>query len=409
MTRWPRARGARRSARGRPSLAETLVAVGAVLVMSTALVVTLFPSTLDAITPSSAPAGNGSPAAEAPYTPAPSSPSPSASGSGSPSPAPSPPPSAASSSASPTAPAITAPAMSFPSIEQLDQAMGKRGLTRVPGKAWEGAAFNVASFNVLGASHTRGKNRRPGYGSAESRLPAQLEMLAAKEITVAGLQEFQYPQVHQLRDLTGDAWGIFPGLELGNWRADNSIIWRNDQWQVVETRTVDVPYFHGNMIPMPYVLLEHRTSGRRVWFGNFHNPANVAGEARQHRARALQIEADLARELSADGTPVIMTGDMNDRREFACPFAAASGMVSPNGAAHEGGSCVVPERMDVDWIFGTRDLTFSAFESDRSSQDRKLTDHPLITATAALPGVEERPGCEPRISRDGVVWYCPKD
>ncbi|WP_244929502.1 endonuclease/exonuclease/phosphatase family protein [Nocardioides sp. W7] len=384
----------RRARRGsRPSALEYVVGLAAVGAMIAALVVTLVPSALDAITPSDSPqtapeaSPAGSPSESVPASPTTSAPVP-----------PTPPA---------ETPAITPPATSFPSIARLDEVMGERGLTRVPPKAWQGATFNVASYNVLGASHTRGPKRRKGYAGAEQRLPAQLELLGAKEVSVAGLQEFQYPQVHQLRERTGDTWGIFPGVERGNWLADNSIVWRTDQWQALTTRTVQIPYFRGKPTPMPYVLLQHIASGRRVWFANFHNPANVAGEARHLRAQALEIEARLAKELSADGTPVVVTGDMNDRKEFACPFASASGMHSPNGVTIRDSSCVLPGKLDVDWIFGTQDLTFSAFESDAQSQGRKLSDHPLITATAALPGVEDRPGCEPRISRDGVVWYCP--
>ncbi|HTW15703.1 MAG TPA: endonuclease/exonuclease/phosphatase family protein [Nocardioides sp.] len=411
MTRWLRARGARARRGSRPSTAELVVGLAAVVAMVLALVVTLVPSTLDVLTPSGSPqSAREDDATEQPTFSA--SPTPTATPSPSET-APVPPgatpsgPAATNPAPTTGAPKITTPGMSFPSIARLDEVMGSRGLTRVPPRAWEGATFTVASYNVLGASHTRGPKRRKGYAAAEQRLPAQLELLGAKGVSVAGLQEFQYPQVHQLRARTGDAWGIYPGVELGNWLADNSIVWRTDQWEALTTRTVEVPYFRGKPTPMPYVLLEHLESGRRVWFANFHNPANVAGDAAHLRAQALQIEAKLAKELSADGTPVVVTGDMNDRKEFACPFATASGMHSPNGVTIRDGSCVLPPKLDVDWIFGTQDLTFSDFQSDSQSQGRKLSDHPLITSTAALPGVEDRTDCEPRISRDGVVWYCP--
>ncbi|WP_193612009.1 endonuclease/exonuclease/phosphatase family protein [Nocardioides lijunqiniae] len=389
--RSPKGRRALRRARSR--LLRLLATLAAVSAISAALVVMFVPSALDAVT---------SAQETEPRTPSPS-PSPETTPSTTPEPSP---------TATPTAPIVPLPTaappiVQYPTVARLDQAMARRGMARVPQTSWQGAQFSVASFNVLGASHTRGPGRRKGYASAEARLPAQLDMLAAKDISVAGLQEFQYPQVNQLRNRTGDTWGIWPGTQLGNWLADNSIIWRTDTWTLVETHTVDVPYFRGKMTAMPYVLLEHDASGRRVWFANFHNPANVAGDARGHRARAVQIEAALAQELSADGTPVVVTGDMNDRAEFACPFANASGMYSPNGAEARESGCALPAKMDVDWIFGTRDLEFSAYQSDASARDRKLSDHPLITASASLPGVEERRDCKAKISRRGVAWYCP--
>lgn len=386
--RSPRGRRALRRARSR--LLRLLATLAAVSAISAALVVMFVPSALDAVTSSQETEPEGP------------TPTPSPSATAEPSP-----------TASPTAPlpplptAAAPPIVQFPTVARLDRTMGERGLARVPQGSWKSARFSVASFNVLGASHTRGPGRRKGYAPAEARLPAQLDMLAAKNVSVAGLQEFQFPQVHQLRNRTGDAWGIWPGTQLGNWLADNSIIWRTDQWALLETHTVDVPYFRGKMTAMPYVLLEHIASGRRVWFANFHNPANVAGDARGHRARATQIEAALSQELNADGTPVIVTGDMNDRGEFACPFASASGMYSPNGAEARESGCALPAKMDVDWIFGTRDLEFSGYQSDGSARDRKLSDHPLISADVSLPGVEDRRDCKAKISRRGVAWYCP--
>ena len=96
---------------------------------------------------------------------------------------------------------------------------------------------------------------------------------------MAGLQEFQWPQVRQFRSLVGDRYGIYPGTSLGRALSDNSIIWRTDVWEVVRTRTTRVPYFHGRRVRMPQVLLRDRQSGRLVWFANFHNAANVFGDA----------------------------------------------------------------------------------------------------------------------------------
>jgi hypothetical protein len=408
VKKWLRSRGrrdgsgggasARRSTRGRralrparPPFVRYLATLGAVLAISAAVVVMFVPSALDAITPSSSPQSATESPTAGPTSAAPTTPS------ASPTPAPTPTP----------PPSTTPPAVKFPSLARLDQKMERRGMARVPKETWKGATFGLASFNVLGASHTRGPGRRKGYASAEDRLPAQLDMLAAKNVSVAGLQEFQYPQVHQLRNRTGDTWGIYPGTQLGNWFADNSIIWRTDTWTALETRTIDIPYFGGKMTPMPYVLLEHDESGRRVWFANFHNPADSRGAAGHLRARATQIEAALANDLSADGTPVVVTGDMNERKEFACPFAGSTGMYSPNGAMVRDGSCVLPGQLDVDWIFGTTDLTFSDYRSDGSARERRLSDHPLISATATLPSVEDQRGCKAQISRRGVAWYCP--
>ncbi len=363
--------------------------------MACVLVATVVLSTTDVLQPSS------QPMAGPPSAPAASSDSPTST-----SPAPSSQP-----VESATLPASSAPPSpikpQLPTVAQLDAVMAKRGLVRVPPSGWNPLSFATASFNVLGASHTRGKHGRKGYAGAERRLPAQVALLSQRDVSVAGLQEFQYPQVQQLVAGFGTVYDTYPGLSLGHWLADNSIIWRTADWEALEKRTVEVPYFRGRMTPMPYVLLRHKQTGRTVWFLNVHNPANVAGDARRYREQAVAIEADLVKQLGKRGTPVVVTGDMNDRSEFACPFARASGMWSANGAAWDGGQCVAPQRLDVDWIFGSRSITFSDFLSDDTTRRQKLTDHPLITSTVTLPGVQQRPGCVPRLARRGAVWYCP--
>ena len=57
----------------------------------------------------------------------------------------------------------------------------------------------------------------------------------------------------------------------------NTIAWQRSTWQLVEARTIQIPYFHGNLIRMPYVLLRNRLTGREAWFYNSHNPADAHG------------------------------------------------------------------------------------------------------------------------------------
>ena len=211
------------------------------------------------------------------------------------------PPSASASVPGPS-PTTSAPsetpvpsASTYPSVETLDRRMARRGLHRVPPSAWNAAAFGVASFNVLGASHTRGPARRQGYAGARARLPRAIRTLERSGATVAGLQEFQTSQVRQFRGLVGDRYGVYPGVALGARPAENSIVWRTDTWTVVREQTTPVPYFEGGRYLMPQVLLRHQASGRLVWFGNFHNPANTFGDASRWRDEATALEADLAR------------------------------------------------------------------------------------------------------------------
>lgn len=306
----------------------------------------------------------------------------------------------------PAGPPITlAPPPGPPRLAVVRKKMKSRGFEQLSRTLWEPHTFNVSSFNILGASHTNGRSGRPGFRSGLSRVPAQLSLLQGKNISIAGLQEFQSPQISSFMARTNGSYGVFPGNNSGL-PVDNSIIWRTSEWEAIQTESIAIPYFRGRPTQMPYVLLESTQTGRRVWVANFHNPANVAGPAAGLRAEAIRREAALAKRLNADGTPVIITGDMNDRAEFACPFTKASGMKSADGAKTLYGNCVLPKRMNVDWIMGTEDMEFSDFGADFSTKSRKISDHPMITSTVSLPGVEARVGCRSKITNKGLVWFC---
>lgn len=296
----------------------------------------------------------------------------------------------------------------YPTVKQLDGRFQPKGLHRVSRSELKEFTFKVASYNVLGASHTTGPKGRPGYADYSRRLAPQMSLMESHGVSVAGLQEFQHPQSNMFARQRGGSYGIYPGVSLGASLSQNSIVWRTDTWEVVKRQTTPIPYFGGRRVPMPQVLLRHRASGRQVWFGNFHNPANIGGDHAHWRQVAVQIESNLAKSLGSDGTPVIMTGDMNDRERFACPFSQQSGMHSPNGARTTSGGCQTPPRMSVDWIFGSSTLSFSNYVEDWSSRNRHLSDHPIIAATVTAPGALDRPGCVKARARHGVEHYCPR-
>ena len=242
--------------------------------------------------------------------------------------------------------------------------------------------FRVASLNVLGASHTAGAHDRYAAGSTRIRWAA--DILAGTGITVAGLQELQPSQYATLRSYA-PGWGVWPGPALGRASTANSIIWRADQWEMVEAHAISVPYFFGHLIPMPYIKLRNLATGREVWVGNVHNPADAHGNAAGYRARAVSIEAGLARQLAADGTPVVFTGDMNDRERYFCPMTASSPMHSASGGG-SGTPCAPPDMPGVDWVMGSTPVSFSNYHRVTSGLITRVTDHGLVYADASLAG-----------------------
>jgi hypothetical protein len=298
-----------------------------------------------------------------------------------------------------------------PSPAHLKKVMARKGLVPVGGPPPKtDLTVSVASFNLLGASHTTGPDRRRAFAVGRARVPGQVAMLDRKAVTLAGFQEFQRSQVQKFVSVTRGQWTVYPGLSSIPMLGENSVGWRRDTWTPVEKHIIDIPYFGGHPRGMAYVLLQHRTTGHRVWLANFHNPANIGGDFARFRAQSVAIEVQLARRLGADGTPVLFTGDMNDRQAFACPFTAGSGMHSADGTRTDSsGHCRTPARVGIDWILGSRQVRFTHFVADWAARHRRLTDHPLVTADATLPADSNASKCAVRASSKGYRWFCPRN
>jgi len=251
-------------------------------------------------------------------------------------------------------------------------------------RAAEPVVFRVSTFNVLGAGHTAaGGNKAVGWASGAARMHGAVDLLRGAGVDVVGFQEFQRPQFAVFKNSMPN-WGVYPGAQLTRRGATaNSIAWDEGKWERVEVHTIDIPYFGGKPWPMPYVLLRDRYSGQEVWFANFHNPADVHGPAERFRDRATALQISLAIRLHAGGTPVIITGDMNDKSDYFCPMTTRAPMHAANGGS-TGGSCSPPSNMGIDWIFGSSDVDFANYVHNNGQLVNKTTDHPFIWTQATL-------------------------
>jgi hypothetical protein len=256
-------------------------------------------------------------------------------------------------------------------------------------KAMTAASFRVASFNVLGSSHTVGAGRRAGFTSGAARMGMAVNYLRARAIDVVGFQEFEDPQYAAFAGMTAGEYAVWPGRSLGPRSIRFSIAWRTSTWSLVDASSVAVPYAGGNYIQMPYVRLQHVASGREVYFANFHNPADtprLGGNARW-RGIATGIEIGLVNRLRAEtGLPVVVTGDMNERAAYFCPMTTQTDLAAANGGS-TGSACVPPPAMQVDWIFGSPEIVFSGYAADRAAPVPRITDHAVVQAEGYLPPV----------------------
>ena len=260
------------------------------------------------------------------------------------------------------------------------------------------ATFNMATFNLLGSSHTRAGGEHAGMRTGQQRMNGALQILAQHQISVVGLQEFQPDQRAAFRN-RAIGWEMYPGLSMGRRAGENSVAWRSDTWEMVKPGLIPIPYFNGHQRPMPYVLLRNKQTGVQAYFADFHNPADTGPYQHQQRYRtaATTREIGLFNQLVATGIPVFVTGDMNERAEYFCRVTGATPLKAAAGGS-VGGGCRPPQPTQIDWIFGSPEVTFTGYTIDRSGLVRSTTDHPVVVTHVVLDAIKFKNAYNPSTS-----------
>ncbi|MGZ8744014.1 MAG: endonuclease/exonuclease/phosphatase family protein, partial [Nocardioides sp.] len=234
--------------------------------------------------------------------------------------------------------------------------------------------FGVAMINILGSQHTAGG--RGGFASGTTRANTATRMLLARGSSIIGFSEIQKDQLAVFRN-NAPGFDVYPGTELGSAGVPQSLAWNTAVWRRVETQTISIP-FSGYIRPQPLVKLANVESGVEIWVMNVHNsPQGMEGE----RDRAEAIEIAKINELTADGTPMIVLGDFNEKQEILCRVTAATVLESTVG----GGSCYPPpQQMRVDWIFASPSFTFGPYDVTRAAPVPFITDHAVLFSRLSL-------------------------
>ena len=238
-----------------------------------------------------------------------------------------------------------------------------------------GESYRVATFNVLGHSHTKPGGNKPGMAGSEPRMRATVQLLNEWGIDVVALQEIEGNQNAMLRRMAS-RWSLFRGSHA------ESVAWRDSEFGFVRGWTVPIPYFHGRIRRMPVVALRHRGSGEVIIATSFHNPASVkrVGSQQHHRNEATRRQVTLAERWGSRGYRIFIMGDMNERQEAFCKFTANGALISAAGGSHNG-ACQPPGFDGIDHIFATRGTRFAGFAKHRDRLTQYASDHPLVMAT----------------------------
>lgn len=239
------------------------------------------------------------------------------------------------------------------------------------------SSFRVATLNVLGSNHTRG---RGGFRSGRKRAVGEAGMIGRLHIGVIGMSEVQPDQYAALgRDLP--RYTIWPKGRLGANGYRLQIAWQRKRFRKVATGHTTYT-FSGQRIPMPYVRLRDRRSGATFWVISTHNsPGRMEGQ----RRAATRTEIRVVKRLRRHGHPVLLLGDLNEHAAAYCRIAHATKMRSANGGRFRNGHCHAPSPSQIDWILGTRhDVRFKHYVRDTATRTRGLSDHPLYYAHARV-------------------------
>jgi endonuclease/exonuclease/phosphatase family metal-dependent hydrolase len=265
---------------------------------------------------------------------------------------------------------------------------GEMGPSPVPVVAGVNGAtsFRVSSFNILGYDHTEkgGSKAKSGYADGAQRMKWAVQLIKSHGVDVVGLQEFQPQQYDKWVKKASAQYDIFPGYldTIGFLR--NSIAWRKDKFRLVSSSWIKLPYFHGDVLRMPVVLLQSLQTGQQIYFMNFQNPADVRGNAQKWRMIGQKLQIALVNLLkTSNGLPIVWTGDMNAKQQVFCRVTKQASMVSASGGLRTASTCQPPSGMVVDWIFGSN-VQFSNYVQDRSRKVQRTTDHSMLVTDATV-------------------------
>jgi len=246
------------------------------------------------------------------------------------------------------------------------------------------SSWRVATFNVLGHSHTTERGKHPDMASGPARTVGLVRLLDGHDIDIAGLQEFQGPQYDGFVRLAGDRYAVYhpPG------DTENAVVWRRDRWTLVSGGSFEIPYFNGRERRMPVVRLRELATGKETVFITVHNPADTARFPHQagYRDEAVSREIAVVQRLTASSdVPVFLTGDLNDRRDAFCRLTTSTDLKASNGGSNAD-ACWPPEGAGIDWIFGTSNVRFLGHQVDRSDEVDQTSDHPMVITDAVDEG-----------------------
>lgn len=262
-----------------------------------------------------------------------------------------------------------------------------------------GSEFRVASFNVLGASHTEGpKKNKKGFSNSSERIKRSMEVITSNNFQIVGLQELESNQADAIhKGLTN-----FDHTTVG--KGSDQIIWDTTKFSKITQGTWKSAYF-GGAIDEPWVKLKDIDTGQTLYVMNVHDPINRGqGNAKTRYENALK-HLEQVKKLSASA-PVVFTGDFNEGYTKNAGSGALSNakttycVLVGDGTMNDAYDLTVPRESgcpdhtkdrtapntgQIDHIYLSADLKASTFKGIKGGNSTNGSDHPTVYSDVVIP------------------------
>ena len=153
---------------------------------------------------------------------------------------------------------------------------------------------------------------------------------------------------------------------------DDAVFFRRSVFRLVSKDPVTMYYRNGARVTAPVVVLEERSSGRRVGVLPVHFPATLPSIPSQKKWR--QLDAQIVKSVVARSeVPMVVAGDFNQRNDILCGLTSPeAGLVSPLASHQE---CNTSVRAPIDQAFLSPSLRPDHYRAYAGPSARRATDH----------------------------------
>ena len=181
--------------------------------------------------------------------------------------------------------------------------------------------FNVASFNVLGGSHTA----RGVPGPVSLAPPAPSTTSSEHNVSVGRPAGVRGPAVRRVRTQHQGRLdrGRRPHPQRQEIDVRNAIAVRADRFEVLTRTHLPITYFHGKRVNIPVVKVRSKLTNDVL--GHQHpQPGRRARRCGQVACHLDPASGRPGHQLRQRGETVLLTGDMNEKQPYFCKMTARS-------------------------------------------------------------------------------------